>query len=115
MHTSKSGSLWLRLHWHLSGNRESSLDMNLSANPASRALVHIREQSWTMQTALLSGEAEPENLFHGGTSCAATSTKHPGLGTRLQLVQNSTPDINSGNCQHKLFSSTNLLLLCCTC
>lgn len=58
MYTSISGSLWLCLHWHLSGNQESSLDMKLSAIPASCALVHTTEQSWTMQTGLLLDEAE---------------------------------------------------------
>lgn len=104
MYTSISGSLWLCLQWHLSGNQESSLDMKLSAIPSSCALVHTTEQSWTMQTGLLLDEAEQENLFHEDTSCAATTMKHSGLGTRLELVQNSSPGTCSVNCQHNCFT-----------
>lgn len=60
MYTSKSGSLWMCLHWYLNRKaQESCLDVNLSAIPTSHALVHITEQSWTMQTELLLGKAEP--------------------------------------------------------
>lgn len=112
MYISKSGSLWLHLHRHLSGNRETSPGMNLSAVPASCASVHITEQSWTMQTEIHLEEAE--NWFPEGTSCLAMSMKHSGLDTGLELVHNSSPDIHCENCQHRPFSSINLLPLCCT-
>lgn len=82
MYTSKSGSLWLSLHWHLRENQERSLDMDLSATPTSHALVHITKQSCTMETGLLLGEVEPENFFHEGTSYAAGKIKHSGPDTR---------------------------------
>lgn len=82
MYTSKSGSLWLNLHWHLRENQERSLDMNLSATPTSHALVHITEQSCTMKIGLLLGEVEPENFFHEGTNYAAGRIKHSGPDTR---------------------------------